>query len=234
MRPFEPDPKDALRIAFHTRAMADVRRKIMRSYAIDAREAEVSASLKEFITQHFHREMEENSSWMPRRRAVLKQSRVTAEALDATMDALMLDYLEAFRLRTLMKTGQASAHAHPSPDYYNEVYTKDDLSDVLINHISNRAEARLRQLGLNPADAHLVHGNLIKGISYAYSSIDCENHFVFPQQGPIFSNEDTDRSTAAFQEKVAVRREELSNYWRENAQRMGRYLPSRPAKEQSR
>lgn len=226
----EGPPTDyAARAAFHARATEAVRKKIVRLYG---RRSDVSLpqetldhsvmdwmherfskkegwvtlkpGLRDWMNQHFSFE----KSWVERRDKAIEKSGGDIEA--ATLDTLAVDiaerYMQAFYLRGTVSNIKTKQIPKEKRSYVLDLAPELALLDIMTNHISNYAEAKLCEAGLTPHAAHWLHGEIIHSTISGYRDHGGRHTVVNPMLGSS-----SHRSPEAMDTRIS----RLRGYWQD-------------------
>ena len=198
------------RAAFHERAAKAVRAKIEKAYALTPEFTALPSDLANRLAVGFDDTLH-STQWQHTLQVALESSGCTqtlAPAINDIAKRFVQHYAQAFYLnRCVMEVPQEKVPQHYG-NFYRWNYTRGTLGGIYTNHISNMAEAELRDAGLNIKSAHAVHG-LIIGMTlrlYKANITDFGECAVNPPQGSIKNKTDE-------QAEAEVRR--LASYWRE-------------------
>lgn len=155
---------DGSRAAFHARAATAVRNKILRTYNLDkARLALPDDLVAEELSQTGYFFCS-SDKWKQTLAAAMKSSGLAdtaAPGIEKAARAIIHRYIECFHLQQLTAEAQVRKRDSETDGYYNDSYTRKSLADIYTNHLSNQAEAELRQAGLDRRSAHLTYGVLV-------------------------------------------------------------------------
>jgi len=180
-------PHASITAHFHARARRDVLRKIKKVYGLSDADLIMPIDMQERLDVQFAERMAQprqgvKLSWEEKCTNAISGSENHENALGdpkikaATMAAINTAAIKTLRRYTHAFYTRAKVTAQPdehivSTGPYRNMDSRANITGVLVNHVSNQAEAELRHAGLNVQHAHDLHGSIIGMAIASYQKV---------------------------------------------------------------
>ncbi len=212
----EPEHRasEKARIAFHERGIEAVRAKMLRVYPPSNGEENLPFAIRDTLSSQLIG-ARERDYWKQASAKNLAESGLNAQTqpkLDAVAHDIAMRYAESFYIQRYILALKNENVPPRYGNFYRWEKTRGDLIHTAVNHVSNLAEAKLRDIGLKPKNAHAMHGHIIGQIIRTYKAalefngmIEYGECAVYPGQGSSRDKSDED---------IATEIKQLSSYWK--------------------
>lgn len=201
------------RIAFHDRAARAVELKIRRIFPCVSEEDDLQSSIENEIFRSLKNDWKK-SPWKNACSKAIIESNMPLDqnnkkVIDDVAGEIAMRYVRGFYLHRRM-LGSSSDKTPPRfGKFYDAIIPRDNLMNIHNNHLSNQAEAQLRDIGISDKSAHKLHGRIIASTLNAYrehlnNTGECT---VDPQQGSVSNKTD---------EEIADDIKQLKDLWKVN------------------
>ncbi len=197
----------AARLVFYKQAFEATREKILRTYSIEPGQL-LDATAVTALNDHMNA-MLSSEQWKNACGKAILESRLIEDhtlKIEGAARTIMKRYAYGFNLRRKMREQPQTAIPEACRSFYRNNVTRRELSNIMINHLGNLAEAELMDAGLHAHSAHTLHGTLIaQMIQYCSQQMsDNQSAYVLPQLGS---------TRGKTSDEIDARILELRTYW---------------------